>query len=424
MPIALETRSLLQDYSVRTESALAPAIQSESIQLAQARDIFVAKEAKKKKQVVAYEIDQDRIAYTELGRHAGKEGYDKAKENLDAYTRMQVETHLGERLNVESSRFHFTIENDQLMPDNSDESMLSMMQRGQEYRRQHGSPVDWAREEAEVYGFEETQKVLTDRQIPVGTMMLSISPQGDVANGSIYKMNFYDVYQKTEDGIDAYRFTSGLDREESQKKVKQFDLRYAKDAIPADVDFLARPVRIDPKHTNLQTPQDVHNYLHKEHDHMAKEEFENIIKTCAPLITGYINTLSNNPAAVLEHERRFTALLNGADEVADTFKKKAYNTNEEKQHIIPWYVSESELDRLAAKAVRPVDTGCGFSGGTSSKIFSVAEFSKGVSIGGSPGKDKYGDRSFACPACGAMNVRPENELLSTCQSCNSTEVAC
>lgn len=392
--------------------------------LAGARDIFVAAEAKKKKQVVAYEIEQDRIAYKELSKHEGKVGYETAKDNLNDYTRMQVETHLGERLNVESSTFHFTIEDDQLMPENSDESMLSMMQRGKEYRRHHGSPVDWDRERAEVYGFEETQRVLTDKETPVGTMMLSISPQGDVANGSIYKMNFYDVYQKTEDGIDAYRFTSGLDREESQKKVKQFDLRYAKDAVPSDVDFLARPVKIDPKHTKLQSPQDVHTYLHKEHAHMAKEEFDAILQTCAPLITGYINTLCNNPDAVLEHQRRFTALLNGADEVADRIQNGSDSKKDDQTGISPWYVSESELDRLAAKAVRPVDTGCGFSGGAAGGTFSVSEFSQAGMMGSLAGKDKYGDRSFTCPACGATNIRPENELLAACQSCNSTEVAC
>lgn len=393
--------------------------------LAGARDIFVADEATKKKRVVAYEIDQDRVAYKELARHTGKEGYEKAKRNLNEYTRMQVQTHLGERLNVQSSMFRFTVANDELIPENSDESMLSMIKRGQEYRRTHGSPIDWARESAEVFGFEETQKVLTDKDTPVGTMMLSISPQGDVSNGSIYKMNFYDVYQKTEDGIIASRFTSGLDRQESQEKVRGFDLRYAKDAVPADVDFLARPIRIDPTHTGLLTPQDVHQFLHKEHAHMAKEDFDNVIAVCSPLITGYINTLCNNPSAIMEHERRFSAVLNGADEIADMLNSKMISTlNGDNDFNSQRYMTEAEIDRLAAKEIRPVDTGCGFSGASAKNVFSVSDFSTGGDFGSGGKIDKYGDRSFACPSCGSINVRPENELLSACQSCQSTEVAC
>ncbi len=38
--------------------------------------------------------------------------------------------------------------------------------------------------------------------------------------------------------------------------------------------------------------------------------------------------------------------------------------------------------------------------------------------------DKYGSRSFTCPNCGMVNVRPENELISCCQYCGSNEVSC
>ena len=75
--------------------------------------------------------------------------------------------------------------------------MLAMMKRGRDYRWKIGKPVDFARESAEVFGFEQIQKVLADEAMPVGTMMLSISPQGDIANGSVYTKNFYDIYQKT-----------------------------------------------------------------------------------------------------------------------------------------------------------------------------------------------------------------------------------
>ncbi len=38
--------------------------------------------------------------------------------------------------------------------------------------------------------------------------------------------------------------------------------------------------------------------------------------------------------------------------------------------------------------------------------------------------DKYGARSFTCPNCGMVNIRPQNELISCCQYCGSNEVSC
>lgn len=64
-------------------------------------------------------------------------------------------------------------------------------------------------------------------------------------------------------------------------------------------------------------------------------------------------------------------------------------------------------------------------GGENEKITSV------LSIGGERsgqtdgfGTDKFGERTFNCPDCGQMNVRPYNERISECQHCGSGKVAC
>jgi DNA-directed RNA polymerase subunit RPC12/RpoP len=38
--------------------------------------------------------------------------------------------------------------------------------------------------------------------------------------------------------------------------------------------------------------------------------------------------------------------------------------------------------------------------------------------------DRYGSREVSCPACGAINTRPFNQLLSRCQYCGSDKIAC
>lgn len=382
-----------------------------------ARDLFVAKEASKTKKVIAYEIEQDRVAYQELAKHRGEEDYQAAQESLNAYTKMQVETHIGERLHVGISKFNFRIKEGELFPENAEESMLSMMKRGRDYRRNHGSPVDWARESAEVYGFEEMQKVLVADETPVGTMMLSISPQGEVKNGSIYKQNFYDVYQKTEDGVVAYRFTSGLTPEESHQKIQNLDERYAGGAVPTDVQFLSRPIRIDPSASTLKTPQEIHEYLHKEHKHMNEKEFALIINMCSGFITSYINTLCRNPYALRDAERSFTVILNAADEIADQMQQKpeeydVYLRGSVMPTVRPWVPSANEYARLAEKQVREVETGCGLSGSSSLKnessprgIYSVAE--------AAPNRE-----AFECPDC---HHRTTARIGNQCPNCNLTK---
>jgi hypothetical protein len=348
-----------------------------STALTRARDIYVAKEKQKDKTVVAYELDQDRVVYAELAKHKGEKEYEHARNSLNDYTRMQIETHIGERLHVGISKFNFRVKDNELMAENAEESMLSMMKRGRDYRRDHGRQVDWAREDAEVYGFEETQSVLSGPETPVGTMMLSISPRGDVEKGSIYKQNFYDVYQKTEDGeVVAYRFTSGLTRAESQEKVRKFDLRYAHDEVPTDTQFLARPIRFDPTTSQFKTPHELHQYLHKEHEFMSQEEFKRTIEICTPMITSLINSLCDNPSAFLQHERNEKILLNAVDEIVQKNRRgeiSVFTTkgDEKNLYVRPWIPTNADISRLLEQSVRQVDTGCGSSGGESA--YSVAE---------------------------------------------------
>jgi hypothetical protein len=380
--------------------------------IVQTRDSHLEQEKNKQKQDIAYPLETDTITYRQLAKHKNTPGYEEARHSVSEYTKMQLKTHIGERLHVEISKFEFTTKNGELWPENGEEPMLNMIKRGVQYRRYHGNPIDWARESAEVTGFEKIQNVLTDQKTPEGTLMLSISPQGDTKYGSIYTHNFYDIYQKTSAGVVAYRFTSGLSAKESQEKLSRFDKRYAPaESVLTDDQFLANPVRIDPIISPYSTPQEIHNYLHKEHNHMSLKEFHQVIKECAPLITSYINTLCDNPGNLIKQEQTFNALLNYADILAgkvqaenifpNKFIKNQMPLYEKQSSVRPWIPTQNEIGILAAKTVRFVNTGCGASGSrltgtaagrsyTSSQQFSIVESSTMGSVA---------TEWFKCPKC-------------------------
>jgi hypothetical protein len=378
-------------------------------QLRNGRDVYLAGEQEKSKEIKAYELEQDAVLYRVLAKEKGTEAYEEAKNGLDAYIKMQLETHLGERLNVGISRFTYRIVDGELRTEDTNEPVLEMIDRGRKYRRKHGKAVDWDREAAEVQGLSRIQATLTrpDEEVAPGTMMLFASPQGDVKNGSIYKQDFYELQQKMEDGtVIAHRFTSGLTPEETQNRLAGLDHRYLREAVPTDAEFIANPVRIDPGKFGLHTPEDVHTYMHKNHEHMSREKFAVVRQSCEPITQQYIQALTEEPDNRHLQEKLYRALLNYADNVATELKEaqegRVVGLNQNYfEPVRPLIPPRINIDALAQQKVRFTDTGCGGSGDASSAM-SVVEFGKNSE----PGKDKCADcgkdskdKHYHCPGC-------------------------
>lgn len=81
------------------------------------------------------------------------------------------------------------------------------------------------------------------------------------------------------------------------------------------------------------------------------------------------------------------------------------------------YVSDEQLQRAHVELMQL--PGC--NGGGSVMIGTSLGVREAAIIYGS---DEYGSRVFSCPSCGRTNVRPEGQLLSNCQHCGSSKVAC
>lgn len=355
-------------------------------------EIYKAKKEQKtpKRNVVQYELDFDRQKARELyeiKRHQ-PEKYEEEKKAFEGFIVMQLLTALGERFNRGISEFSYRVKDGKLVGEHSDEPFEDVLVRGRDYRKMHGSPVDHPREAAEVVGFQNMQAVMADEETPAGTTMISISPPGK--SGSIYKHNFYDGYQKQNDGtVRAIRFSSALSPEETLSRLHMLSSQQDMPQEVTDAVLLSHPIRID----NSMTLEEVHQYLHEDHEVMSEEDFAIIQEFSTSIRTAYISTLQEDPDSV-----ELPLLLNAQWNVADDIKEaldngtfaERYSRNKQSAY------TKNEIRYFGLAPVRAVDTGCGLSGGVS-----IGESALGTFGVGAFGKRRPEDDPNLCRCGGA-----------------------
>lgn len=310
----------------------------------------------------------------------------------------QLETHLRERFNVLLSTVEYGIKNGHLVRQGAEEPFIESIKRGRDIiQRLSPNTIDVEREDAEVTGFEKIDAFLSNPATPLGSKMLSVSPEG--GEGSKYQHNFYDIFTLKEVRgqrfVELSRYSSGLTSEEYAQRLG------AKFKHPPQ----AHPIEFDVRVTVKQ----IHRELHKEHEYMDTSKFEEEI-WASPLVQYCAQVYEMNP-----NPCSFNAFLNAADEVLDNNKRK-----EQGQIYRDYSINKpsyGDIRQLEKKEVRQAGGQCpGKSGADADDSpFSVSEFTQ---------PDKYGERTFECPECGKTNIRPKDELLKNCQHCGSPEVAC
>ncbi|MGA2911727.1 MAG: hypothetical protein ABSE17_03805 [Candidatus Levyibacteriota bacterium] len=356
-------------------------------------------------QAIAYEPTFDRVSYLALSSVSSER-----KRELDLYTKRQLETHLGERFGVLLSSTRYEIKEGQIFGENTDEPFINMISRGVEYRKRHGNETDRDREQAELAGFTIIQKTLTTGDVPIGTMILSISPPG--RESSSYQHNFYDIFTLKDNGegrfIEARRYSSSLSAQETVALLKNVDV-VGIDYQPTPECLLSNPIKIESRNDSFITADNIHKYLHREHEYLSEVEFAEIIRICTPLITSYINTLSEMPIDTRMQLLTLNAILNKADMAL------VYIRNGSKYPYLDSYAftarTEEILD-LGSRPVRQVMTGCGASGG-----FSLTSFNKSIS---SPfSVSEFSDQEwFTCPKC---HYKADGPVGDTCPGCGLTK---
>lgn len=366
-----------------------------------------------------YEIDYDiNDAKDRKAKIVSLEDYRREKNDFLEYTGKQMETLLGERFNVTLSKFEYEIKDGQMWGKNMKEPFIKSIKRGRDIRKNEGNSVDFAREDAEVTGFEKIQAVLTNPTTPIGTIMLSVSPPGK--EGSAYKHNFVDghtlkIDKNSKRYIESRRWSSPLSIQEYKDKLSVFTNIKIDDNDPA-ASFLANPIKI----SKALMPEDIHKYLLNEYQTLDEEIFGIIVDNCKGLIGKYGESVFSDPNNLASHKEIFNSIVNKADEIEERIKSEGKEKWKNIRPLINPFAIEQDIAKYSRQPVREVATGCGFSGGyeagqrVSESPFSVVDFMR----------DKYGERTFKCPSCKKENVRPFGKLLPVCSHCGSDEVAC
>jgi hypothetical protein len=355
-----------------------------------ARDSYL--EGKKDGKLVSYDVDSDVALYEALAQQKEMPGYEWAKTSLDAYTREQLSTHIGERLHVGISVFTYRLQDRQLLTDKTREPALDMFGRGRDMLQAKGNPVDFDRADAEVDCFEKIQEEMATAEI--GTFAFYASPQAtsdELHQGSMYKHNFYDIaWKKDAETVVMYRYLSGLDAAETQSRLGEIDERYRREKPLSGAEFVRNFVVLKPGEFGFTTPEDIHTYLHKEHPHMTKAAFDQLITACEPVFQEYVDSLVDDPKNRARHHRKFALVLNYADQVRNVVNRtRQYTENA----VRPEPFTPPPIDRnLETQAVRFVVTPCGDSGErqvSSGSSFGLnAAFSVSELVGGGSSSEK------------------------------------
>ena len=375
--------------------------------------------------VKTYEIAFDEERAQNISNIVSLEAYREKKEQFLSDTSFNLDTLLGERFNVALSEFTYDIKDGKVYGKDMEEPVLDTFRRGRDYRLANGNPVDFAREAAEVVGFEEIQTVLANPDTKTGTMMLSISPPG--LDGSTYGNNVYDIHtlKETKTGkryIESRRYASGLYVDDYVTILRPF-IHLEVDKEDPAASLLANPIKVE----GIFDADDLHDYLHKDIDHLDDKIFKTVVKQCEPLKQKYLKSVIDRPWDRNLHAWYYNAYLNMADDLV----QQAEDYGIESISTITRITTEKMTDELVAfygqQEVRKVMTPCGESGGyelggaQGKSVFSVVEFG-GSTVPYLPDEDERGSLTFKCPneKCGKINRRPRGELLENCQYCEKS----
>lgn len=358
---------------------------------------------------------------------------DGERRQFITHEKRQITTTLRERNHAAQSVVNFTTDEtgnayNELLPN---EPFDIILQRGLEYRRQHGSN-ELERELREFEGWVKTHSLLVDPNTPLGTKVIVISGPG-VVEEAAYKDNFVDIYEVIEDPITGKRIIK-MTRHASQLSYGQYwnkALIIQPDYFegikgPIDAWFLGHPIVTDPKIDPRSTDEIFEQAFERRKDAIEENDFQQLLQACLPLILHYIEVLCSESFDPISVVVAFNAILKKNDlEKQQIEKIKAgsiYTVFRNTPEEVAW---------LGRQPIESFFAGCGLSGG-----FKIGGNSLGFvyesivsyltnSVGkfGLTEADQYGSLEFQCPKCNRRNMRPFNQLLSNCQHCG-TDVRC
>lgn len=329
--------------------------------------------------------------------------FKRQEEQLSLRFEEDLKSEIRERFCTQQYQTIYTLRDGKLINRQYDQPFGQIIKKGIESRRQNGS-TDQTREQAELIGFERIEQILNGIAEP--SSVVSISPRG--AKESIYQRNFFDVFQKQENGqIIMTRFTSTATLEGFQAAAQKLNPGEPRPIVPTDAYFLSHPLK------TTASLEQILEAIELDKTAMEKDYVESIVENCMPVILAYVNNPSEagyraavNFADILAGKKtlpNFQSNDSAIERLSDSLSfRSTINLDFRRQRKSHGTVYQlSTINYLASLPVRPVQTGCGISGSTG--IGSVQTFSKlsawSVADFGRGGLDE--DKSdFPCPRCG------------------------
>lgn len=293
------------------------------------------------------------------------------------------------------------------------ESMLTKAKLAIDEKKAQGRSTK--REEAEFRGIIRLENQL--REFKGGTIVWA-GPPGDKEEG--YGDYGFIYFGKVEESDTSKRLVSMTAFRVENPSLAQFNHAFSlltgeSISYSGAEEFLENPRvfggEIHPKFAEKV----IKNIFDFNEDKEEKEEDEEIIEQMNPMINDFTHIFrkGTNEQKILY----FHALENYALKL-----KKEHSKNRKVERIvyIDDYHYQKIQDIVGEYGYKPptVTGSCGNTDSESNDIFSSGSLLNGVL------KDKYGSRAFKCSSCGRINIRPKDEMLTNCQHCNSTEVAC
>lgn len=333
-------------------------------EITHAREKFL-EESLTQKGRLAYAIEFDTAVYDVLNHYkwVNRRAYEEVRNDLDAQTEFNQVTLLGEIFHAELSRYTTRLQADGIYSDTGEEPMRDMIKRGAQYRVNNGSKEP-ERELAVVDGFLATEKILISPETPIGTTVLSVS-----LTGPQHEHNFYDTATKREDEkrgvyLEWRRYSSSLSRAESAQKLATFDTRYTDQETPAPEYFLRNVVTFVPGESEFSDPDKIHQYLHREHGAMSKEELAKIINENRKFREYYRIKLNDPDATYQELEDAFKAMINNALFVAGKSERNLYSEVTDDSHDASDNLPDSsQISFFAGMSMPAMSLPCGILGG-------------------------------------------------------------
>lgn len=315
-----------------------------------------------------------------------------------------LKSYLGEyRFQLPRYSYNLSILNNELCNPETSESMADASLRSIDKKRFQGQSV--TREKAEYEGFKKISEQLMTAN--TGDVIIWASPPGPKEEGyGDYGFLFIGEIDKTQERVsmEALRLESPT-IDQYVKAVSEITGEGVGYKVPEE--FLKNPrIVSSPDFSKIETL--VRNNFHFIEDKEKKVEFENIMNKADHLVEQVIDVIQNGT-----EEEKIKALFTFENYVIELKKR-------EKQGNVIYSDERRDLESLSryySHTPPPVKGSCGSTETKSANII-------GTNISSFLEDDKYGSRTFNCPKCGAVNIRPFGELLSACQHCGSEDVSC